>query len=106
MNDLFYFFAYGSSMNPVTLVTRVRSCVAVGMGRLVGHSLVFNKRPGDSGGEYGEANAIATGDVRDEIVGVVYRIATQDSRALDRCEGVAEGFCRVTGLVDLDGADV
>jgi len=106
MKDFFYFFAYGSSMNPITLITRVRSCVAVGMARLTGHSLVFDRRSGHGGLESAQANAIETGDVRDEIVGVVYRVDSKDSNALDECEGTQNGYRSVTGKVEQDGKDV
>jgi gamma-glutamylcyclotransferase (GGCT)/AIG2-like uncharacterized protein YtfP len=106
MKEFFYFFAYGSSMNPVTLITRVRSCVAVGMGRLAGHSLTFSRCTGHDGLKSAQANAIETGDVRDEIVGVVYRVALKDSHALDECEGVQNGYRSVTGKVEQEGKNV
>jgi gamma-glutamylcyclotransferase (GGCT)/AIG2-like uncharacterized protein YtfP len=106
MNDFFYFFAYGSSMNPVTLVTRARSCAAVGIGHLAGHRLSFHKRAGGNGQEYAEVNAVETGSREDEVLGVVYRIAAQDRDTLDSTEGVGAGYRRVTGSVDLDGKDL
>ena len=103
MSNFFYFFAYGSSMNPVTLVTRVRSCNAVGTGRLAGYRLSFQKRVGGNGEEYAEANAVETGAETDEVLGVVYRIATRDRDTLDVTEGVGAGYRCVAGSVDLDG---
>lgn len=103
MSEFFYFFAYGSSMNPVTLVTRTRSCTSVGTGRLGGHRLLFQKRAGGGKEGYGEANAVETGSQTDEVLGVVYRIASQDRNTLDATEGVGTGYRCVTGAVDLDG---
>jgi hypothetical protein len=103
MSDCFYFFTYGSSMNPVTLVTRIRSCQAVGIGHLAGYRLLFQKRAGRNGEEYAEANAVETGSQVDEVLGVVYRIAARDRDTLDVTEGVGTGYRCKAGSVDLDG---
>ena len=106
MSDYFYFFAYGASMNPITLVTRIRTCNAVGTGQLTGYRLSFDKRAGDSGGAYAEANVTETGQPTDVVTGVVYRVADRDSDTLDTCEGVGMGYKKVTGDIDLDSGTV
>jgi gamma-glutamylcyclotransferase (GGCT)/AIG2-like uncharacterized protein YtfP len=106
MSDLFYFFTYGSSMNSVTLVTRIRSCIAVGIGHLAGYRLSFQKRAGRNGEEYAEVNALETNNQSDEVLGVVYRIAARDRDSLDVNEGIGTGYRCETGSVDLDGKAV
>ena len=84
-----YYFAYGSNMSQRRLRQRLPSSESLGYARLPGYAVVFHKRGSlDASGKCG---LIAAGD--DALAhGVVFTIADRDKAALDRIEGVGNGY--------------
>ncbi len=91
MNSEYHiYFAYGSNMHPQRMKKRVSSAEAVGIARLKKYSLCFNKRSWKDGS--GKCNAFYTGNLCDEVIGVIYRILRSDKSVLDTYEGVGKGY--------------
>lgn len=77
------YFAYGSNLHPELMVERVPSARFLTVARLPGHQLRFHKRGGDG---TGKCNAFATGNPLDELLGVLWEMASQDLPLLDEVE--------------------
>ncbi len=88
MTTLLY-FAYGSNMSTPRLQARVPSAQPVCIARLHSHQLRFHKR-----GRDGSAKCdIVPGDhPHDVVYGVVFEILTSEKPALDRAEGLGQGY--------------
>jgi gamma-glutamylcyclotransferase (GGCT)/AIG2-like uncharacterized protein YtfP len=89
-NEHLTYFAYGSNMHPHRMRKRVPSAEAVGTARLEKYSICFHKRSWKDGS--GKCNAFYTGNICDEVIGVVYRILCSEKSELDACEGVGKGY--------------
>ena len=83
------YFAYGSNMPTARLTARVPSAVHVDIGYLHCHTLCFHKVSVDGSGK---CDAFHTGDRKDCIIGVIYRIAPAHKNELDRIEGLGWGY--------------
>lgn len=85
------YFAYGSNMllRRLRAQNRAPSAVAVCTGFVEGRRLKFDKRSVDGSGK---CDIEATGDPRDRAWGVVFRIDAADRPALDRVEGLGQGY--------------
>ena len=84
------YFAYGSNMLTDRLRERVPSATAIGIGQLLGHALRWDKRSGRDGS--GKCDAEAT-SLKDDIVwGVLFELDPEDKPALDKAEGVSDGY--------------
>jgi hypothetical protein len=95
------YFAYGSNLSTPRLCARVASAECVAVATLARHALRFHKRGRDGSAK---ADACLTGDTRDRVLGVVFRIAARELSALDRCEGCGRGYDRHrVSLVLADG---
>lgn len=99
--SLFY-FAYGSNMDPSQMRRRCESAVRKGVGILVGHRLVFNRK-----GDYVEGGvASIVTDANRNVQGTVYALTAEDLEVLDAAE-VATSYERVSrSVVLLDGTSV
>jgi hypothetical protein len=88
MSKILY-FAYGSNMDTARLRYRVPSrrfrCIA----RLEKYQLKFHKRSGDGSGK---CNAFYSGSPTDTVFGVVFEIPLEEKAALDRAEGLGQGY--------------
>ncbi|MBI4189054.1 MAG: gamma-glutamylcyclotransferase [Betaproteobacteria bacterium] len=82
-------FAYGSNMLTARLRERVPSAVAIGTGRLLGHVLKWHKRSRDGSGK---CDAEATGRIEDVVWGVLFELNAAEKPALDRAEGLNNGY--------------
>ncbi|OWV72500.1 gamma-glutamylcyclotransferase [Rhizobium sp. R339] len=82
------YFAYGSNMSTARLRERMPSCKALGTASLPGHSLRFHKRSVDGSGK---CNAFASGD-DDSVIGVLFGFDLTERAALDKAEGVGNGY--------------
>lgn len=82
-------FAYGSNMLTARLRERVPSAVAIGTGRLQGHVLRWQKRSRDGSGK---CDARATGRIEDIVWGVLFEFNAVEKPALDRAEGLNNGY--------------
>jgi len=98
------YFAYGSNMVTARLRERAPSATPIGIGRLPGHVLSWDKRSRDGSGK---CDAEATGRNGDVIWGVLFELDAQDKPALDRAEGVGVGYVEtlVTILTDHGAVD-
>lgn len=103
--DTFLYFAYGSNMSPARLraVDRTPSAQCVGTARVAGYRLVFDKVGRDGSGK---ADCERT-DARLHVVhGVLFRIADSDRPALDRAEGLGNGYDAFDIRVETDSGSV
>ena len=88
------YFAYSSNMVTARLRERVPSATAIGIGQLVGHALRWDKRSGRDGS--GKCDAEATGRQDDVVWGVVFELDPKDKPALDKAEGLGDGYMEKT----------
>ncbi len=89
MRSRFCIFAYGSNMLTARLRQRVRSATPIRIGRLFGHALKWHKKSSDGSGK---CNAESTGRNEDVVWGVLFEIELSEKPALDRAEGLGNGY--------------
>lgn len=97
-----HYFAYGSNMLHARLHQRVPSARPLGVARLVRYRLAWHKASTDGSGK---CDVVPSHDV-DEVWGVLYAIDSDHKAALDRVEGVGDGYDAVALTVEFDGASV
>ncbi|MDG0853383.1 gamma-glutamylcyclotransferase family protein [Roseateles puraquae] len=85
----FFNFAYGSNMSSARLRERVPSARVIGRAVLTGHQLVWHKVSKDGSGK---CDVVATDAPRAVVHGVVYAIDQCQKAALDRAEGLGNGY--------------
>ncbi|MCV0416424.1 MAG: gamma-glutamylcyclotransferase [Brevundimonas sp.] len=85
--DSFVSFAYGSNMATARLRARCPSARAIGIAELPGHELYWHKRSSDGSGK---CDIVACG--AGSVFGVLYEIANDEKRDLDRAEGLGFGY--------------
>jgi gamma-glutamylcyclotransferase (GGCT)/AIG2-like uncharacterized protein YtfP len=83
------YFAYGSNMCTNWLRSRVPSCRFHAVGTLKGYVLKFHKRSMDGSGK---CNAFLTNDENDGVMGVIFELNEAEKPALDRAEGLGNGY--------------
>ena len=90
-SDTFLYFAYGSNMSPERLraADRTPSATLIGAARVAGYRLVFDKVGRDGSGKADCQRTVALTDV---VHGALFRIAHGDRPALDRAEGLGNGY--------------
>lgn len=91
------YFAYGSNMLSERMQARIPAATVVGVARLPGWQLVWDKISQDGSGKANLRQAAGQ-----EVWGVVYRIPAADIERLDRIEG---GYQRIPVDVEIDGKD-
>lgn len=99
--DTFMYFAYGSNMLFARLRERCPSAELVGMTELAGYELRWHKRSRDGSGK---CDIIQSDNSR--AFGVLYQIADADKRALDRAEGLGNGYKEDRVQVCLEGTSL
>ncbi len=82
MIDALY-FAYGSNMCSAQMRERIPNAEKIGVGRLTGYALVWDKQSKKDGSA--KANIVERKGA--EVWGVVYRLSSNDLRRLDGYEG-------------------
>lgn len=87
----FRYFAYGSNMltRRLRATDRAPSATSLGVGYVEGRQLTFDKVSKDGSGK---CDAEATGENTDRVYGVIFEIASTDKAALDKAEGLNEGY--------------
>jgi len=87
----FQYFAYGSNMLTRRLIAadRAPSATPVGIGYVECRRLTFNKVSRDGSGK---CDAEVTGKKTDRVYGVIFEIALADKAALNKAEGLGEGY--------------
>ena len=98
------YFAYGSNMLTDRLRERVPSATPIGIGRLMGHALRWDKRSGRD--RSGKCDAEATGRQDDVVWGVLFEFDPDEKLALDRAEGLGVGYMDKTVQVLTDAGPV
>lgn len=93
--ELTEYFAYGSNMSTARLRARMPSCRPIGVAILPGHTLRFHKRSRDGSAK---CDAFAGGDA-DRVIGVLFRFDPAERPALDKAEGVGNGYDAATVTV-------
>ena len=83
------YFAYGSNMSLNRIRERAPSVVHLGTFQLRKHELRFHKHGRD---DSGKCDAYYTGDTNSIVFGVLYSILQQEKVALDRAEGLGNGY--------------
>ena len=84
------YFAYGSNMSTPRLKARIPSANLIGTGCLQGYQLVFHKVSMRDGS--GKCDASYTSNRSDQVFGVLYDFPSTDLVALDKIEGVGQGY--------------
>lgn len=84
MSGKTYYFAYGSNMDTQQMLKRVPSAKKIGIGRLEGYSLRFNRR-----GTYRNSGVASVEKANDEVLGVVWEIKSSDIAILTKIEDPA-----------------
>ncbi len=85
------YFAYGSNMSHPRLLERLPNVELLGLGRLARHQFRFHKRGRDGSAK---ADAHFTGDNKDSIYGVLYKLEESDLIVLDEIEDCGVGYER------------
>ena len=75
-------------MSTARLRERMPSCKALGIATLPGHALHFHKRSADKSGK---CNAVASGN-DNRVIGVLFSFDPAERAALDKAEGVGNGY--------------
>ena len=83
------YFAYGSNMSIRRLHARTPSAGFVTVATLHGHELRFHKAGRDGSAK---CDAFANGDPGHRVVGVVFELDPAEKPALDRVEGLGQGY--------------
>lgn len=90
-------FTYGSNMLSARMRTRVPSAKAVGIGHLPAHVLKWHKRSHDGSGK---CDIEKSGRNEDVVWGVLFELEALEKPALDRAEGLGNGYVeRRVGVV-------
>ncbi|MGH6964303.1 MAG: gamma-glutamylcyclotransferase family protein [Phenylobacterium sp.] len=89
------YFAYGSNMSTARLRERMPSCKPLGLATLPGHALRFHKRSVDGSGK---CDAFAV-DGADSVIGVLFSFDPTERAALDKAEGLGNGYEHATVTV-------
>lgn len=98
------YFAYGSNMSVAQMTKRCPSAAMVGLGRLPGFELVFNRK-----GSYRPGAVASIEPKRDQtaiVHGVVWRISTEDLEELDRIEDPTAYYRRTLPIQLKDDGEV
>ncbi len=85
----FLYFAYGSNLLSQRLRARTPSAVALGCAVLRGHELRWHMASRDGSGKCDVVSGPGTGQT---VHGVVYRIASDEKKALDTAESLGVGY--------------
>lgn len=96
-------FAYGSNMPKARIRARCPSAVAMGVAELRGYELCWHKLSRKDGS--GKADIIQSDADGASVFGVLYRISPNDKAALDRAEGLGNGYEEVKIVVLHNGAE-
>lgn len=95
------YFAYGSNMLKERLIKRVPSALVRATGYIEGYKIRFNKRSKDGSGK---CNLVKTKDKNDRVYGVVYDFLDAEKPALDKCEGLGQGYdAKMVKVIAEDG---
>ena len=91
MPSTFLYFAYGSNMFTRRLAAPMRapSAVVEGIGFVEGRRLTFYKVSKDGSGKCD----IEPGNPADRVYGVLFRISKAEEMALNKAEGLGNGYC-------------
>ena len=95
------YFAYGSNLLSGRLQARVPSARPLGVAQLGQHTLEFSKRSFVDGS--GKCTIIHTGQADNTVWGVVFEMDPRDRPALDRAEGLGNGYRAMEVEVLIDG---
>jgi gamma-glutamylcyclotransferase len=82
-------FAYGSNMLSCRIQERCPSARALGVAELHGHELKWHKRSKDGSGK---CDVVQAKDEKRIVYGVLFEIAESEKRALDKAEGLGNGY--------------
>lgn len=98
------YFAYGSNMLSERIVERAPSARKLGAASLPAHRLLFDKRGWKDGS--GKCRLAHTVNPQDIAWGILYRLSPDDRTALDRAEGVGQGYEVHSISIELESGEV
>lgn len=87
--DRFTTFAYGSNMSSMRLRKRCPSATPLGVAKLNGHELRWHKMSRDGSGK---CDIVQSASPDAHVFGVLYEIDYPEKEALDRAEGLGNGY--------------
>jgi cation transport regulator ChaC len=88
-SDHFITFAYGSNMLTARIQERCPSAQPLGIAELPGFDLRWHKKSKDGSGK---CDIVKAGEPDASLFGVLYQINRDEKRALDRAEGLGNGY--------------
>jgi cation transport regulator ChaC len=100
MSRHFQYFAYGSNMSSPRLQARTPSASKLLTARLPGHRLAFHKVGRDASAK---CDIVDSTHDDSHVLGVVFLIAAHERPALDRAEGVGNGYRAI--MVNVEAHD-
>lgn len=103
MNDLTYYFAYGSNVHPARFEKRIGRCSEGVVAFLCGARLTFAKRGLDGSGK---CDLDFTGLQSDRVVGVLYQVSSNQEQLLDDWESTTCGYTAISTTVECRGHTV
>ena len=83
------YFAYGSNIAKARILERINSAEFITRGYLLNHRLSFHKIGQDGSAK---CDAFETGNMRDSVLGALYRIDPAEKEQLDQVEGLGNGY--------------
>jgi hypothetical protein len=93
------YFAYGSNMSSIRLRRRTPSAQFVAVANLDAHQLRFHKLGGDGSAK---CDAFHSGNPAHQVMGVLFDVAATEIPALDRVEGLGQGYEKKAVLLNTD----
>lgn len=91
-DDRFVAFAYGSNMPTARIRERCPSARSLGVAELRGHELRWHKASKDGSGK---CDILASAAPDASVFGVLFEIAADEKPALDRAEGLGNGYAEI-----------
>jgi len=101
MTRVIKIFSYGSNMLLKRINRRCPSARSIGVGELCGYRLTWSKRSKDNSGKCDIEKTEEKGAI---VYGVIYEIAANEKKALDKEEGLGKGYDEMQVEVILGGA--
>jgi len=95
-----YYFSYGSNMSIRRLLARISSAKKLGIAKLHGHELKFHKISEKD--NTAKCDAYETSDPMHNVIGVVFKIQSNEKAVLDKFEGLGHGYEEKYVYVELE----
>ena len=96
-------FAYGSNMQTARVRKRCPSATPKGVAELRSYELHWHKQSQDGSGK---CAIVRTYNPENRVLGVLYEIVNGEKQALDKAEGLGQGYEEIDVLVVCNGREI